>query len=72
MTYAAHRVNVLSMHAAASKPLCWATTPAELPQGLFEDSLGERRAAFFEWHERICAWPRLAEQFARALRIPAA
>lgn len=67
MAYAAHGVSLLSMHAAASEPLCWATTPAELLAGMSAGALRERAEALQSWQERTCSWPRIAEQFARAL-----
>jgi hypothetical protein len=72
VAYAAHALNVISPHAAssASEPLCWATHPQELLEGIDAGELATRAQKLREWHERTCSWPRIAEEFARALRLP--
>lgn len=71
MAYAAHGLNVLSPHGAASKPepLCWLTTPGELCDGVEASELARRAERLQEWQERTAAWPHIAEQFARALHL---
>jgi hypothetical protein len=71
MAYAAHGMNILSPFAsrAKSEPLCWATDPAELSRGITDDELRTRAESLRKWQERTCSWPKIAEQFARALRL---
>ena len=72
MAYAAHGLNILSPFSGAARPqpLCWATHPDELRQGLSDAELNSRAENLRTWQERTCAWPRIAEQFARALALP--
>ena len=71
IAYAAHGLNIISPHAAASaaEPLCWATQPAELLAGIADTELQARAGNLRAWHERTCSWPRIAQEFARALRL---
>jgi hypothetical protein len=71
MAYAAHGLNVLSPFASASQPepLCWATHPSELVQGVADELLRSRAESMRGWQERTCSWPHIAEQFATALRL---
>ena len=71
MAYAAHGLNIISPHASASavEPLCWATHPGELLAGLSEAELSARAEKLRTWHDRTCSWPRIAGEFARALRL---
>ena len=74
MAYAAHALNIISPHAGSARgePLCWATRPDELGAGLSAAALADRAEKLGAWHERTCSWPRIAEEFARALRLPVA
>ena len=71
IAYAAHGLNIISPYAAASapEPLCWATHPTELLTGIADAELRARAESLRGWHDRTCSWPRIAEQFARALRL---
>ncbi len=71
IAYAAHGLNIISPYAGASaaEPLCWATHPAELQAGIADGELRARAESLRAWHDRTCSWPRIAEQFARALRL---
>jgi hypothetical protein len=71
MAYAAHGLNIISPHASAegAEPLCWATHPGELQAGIAEAELRARAEKLRAWHERTCSWPRIAGEFARALRL---
>ncbi len=71
IAYAAHGRNIISPHAGASapEPLCWATHPNELLEGLSDAELRARAANLQAWHDRTCSWPRIAGEFARALRL---
>jgi glycosyltransferase involved in cell wall biosynthesis len=71
IAYAAHGLNIISPHAAAtaSAPLCWATHPADLIGGIAEAELRARAENLRVWHDQTCSWARIAEQFARALRL---
>jgi hypothetical protein len=72
VAYAAHGVNIISPHAgvSAAPPLCWATHPRELLEGVTVAELATRAEKLRDWHERTCSWPRIAEEFARALQLP--
>ncbi|CAN5151701.1 hypothetical protein BH20VER2_BH20VER2_02170 [soil metagenome] len=74
MAYAAHGLNIVSPAAgpARAEPLCWATHPQELRQGISDAELAARAAHLREWQERTSSWPRIAERFAQALQLPAA
>lgn len=71
IAYAAHGLNIISPYAAASapEPLCWGSHPAELRDGIADAELRARAESLRAWHERTCSWPRIAEEFARALRL---
>ena len=71
IAYAAHGLNIISPYAAASaaEPLCWATHPAELQTEDGARELQARAQSLRGWHDRTCSWPRIAEEFARALRL---
>lgn len=71
MAYAAHGMNILSpfANAAAAEPLCWTIDPAELTAGIPDEQLRTRAESLRNWQERTCSWPKIAEQFARALRL---
>ena len=71
IAYAAHGLNIISPYAGASttEPLCWATSPGELQAGIADAELSARAESLRGWHDRTCSWPRIAEQFARALRL---
>jgi hypothetical protein len=71
MAYAAHGLNVISDYAGASKPepFCWLTSPNELLQGVAAEELEERGQKLRDWQERTAAWPDIASQIARALKL---
>lgn len=71
MAYAAHGLNILSLFAGAARaePLCWATHPAELRDGIAEDELQTRADNLRAWQERTCSSPHIAERFAQALHL---
>jgi hypothetical protein len=70
MAYAAHGMNILSPFAnAGDEPLRWATDPGELVRGIADVELQSRAESLRNWQERTCSWPRIAEQFARTLRL---
>lgn len=72
MAYAAHALNIISPHSepSAPEPLRFATNPEELRRGITEAELAARAEQLRAWHDRTCSWPRIAEEFARALRLP--
>jgi glycosyltransferase involved in cell wall biosynthesis len=72
VAYAAHGLNIISPHAAATarEPLCWATHPRELLEDVGPGELAIRAGKLRDWHERTCSWPRIAAEFARALQLP--
>ena len=74
VAYAAHALNIISPHAgrAAAAPLCWTSHPSELLEGVSPAELATRAEKLRDWHERTCSWPRIAEEFARALQLPVA
>ncbi|HEY2615613.1 MAG TPA: hypothetical protein VGI42_07865, partial [Chthoniobacterales bacterium] len=71
MAYAAHGLNILSCYADASKsePVCLLTTPNELVKGITDAELSARGERLREWQERTSAWPRIAGEIARGLKI---
>ena len=71
MAYAAHGLNILSPFAGASRPepLCWATHPAELLQGISDEQLHSRAEKLRNWQKATCSWAGITEQFARALQL---
>ena len=71
MAYASHALNVLSPHAACSKPepICWLTAPGEILDGVAQSELEQRATHLLEWQRRTASWSHIANQFARALRI---
>jgi hypothetical protein len=73
MAYAAHGLNILSPYAGASQPepLCWLTHPNELLQGIPAALLTSRAENLRAWQQRTSSWPRIADQFARALQLVA-
>ena len=70
MAFAAHGLNILSRFASLSQqpPLCWATSPSELRQGIPEEELRVRGGKLRAWQERTCSWPHIAARFADALQ----
>lgn len=73
MAYAAHGLNILSPIAdpLVAEPLCWLTSPAELRHGISTDQLNARAANLRGWQEHTSSWPRIGDEFARALQLPA-
>ena len=71
VAYAAHGLNIISPHAggASAEPLCWATSPRDLLEGISTSELTTRAQKLRDWYERTCSWPRIAEEFARALQL---
>jgi hypothetical protein len=69
MAAAAHGLNILSCHADASKPepLSLLTSPDELTRGIAESELESRGEKLRQWQERTSAWPRIAQQVAKAI-----
>lgn len=69
MAAAAHGLNILSCHADASKPepLSLLTSPDELSRGIAESELESRGEKLRQWQERTSAWPRIAQQVAKAI-----
>ena len=72
MAYAAHGLNVLSNYAdpSAQEPMCLLTSPACLNRGIDAAELRARAQKLRDWYDRTATWPRIAEEFARALRAP--
>jgi hypothetical protein len=71
MAYAAHGLNVISPFASAGKPepLCWLTAPHELINAIAPEQLRERAERLRGWQQRTASWPKIAAEFARALRL---
>ena len=70
MAYAAHGLNILSLHArtAASEPTSLLTSSDEWLGGITEDELQRRARGLRAWYERVASWPWIAQTFARAMR----
>lgn len=70
MAYAAHGLNVISPFAGSEKPepLCHATAPNELINGLSPGELSARATRLRDWQTRSASWPQIAARFARALQ----
>ena len=71
MAYAAHGLNIISCYADASKPepLSLLISPDELRKGVTRTELESRGEKLRQWQERTAAWPHIANQVARALRV---
>jgi len=71
MAAAAHGLNIISCSANASKPepLSLLVSPDELMKGVTRTELESRGEKLRRWQERIAAWPRIANQVARALEL---
>jgi hypothetical protein len=71
MAYAAHGLNILSCYADASKPepLSLLISPDELRKGVTRTELESRGEKLRQWQERTAAWPHIANQIARALKV---
>ncbi|MEP6808718.1 MAG: glycosyltransferase [Chthoniobacterales bacterium] len=71
MIFAAHGLNVLSPCAgrAEEAPLCWATQPNELREGLDAVELARRSAQLRAWQEQVGSWSQIARRFATALGL---
>jgi hypothetical protein len=71
MSYAAHRLNIISPAAnpAAPEPLCYLTSPAELAHGITADVLETRRNRLQEWQQATSSWSAIARAFADALSL---
>ena len=71
MAAAAHGLNILSCYADASKPepLSLLTSPNELMEGVSASELLSRGERLRQWQERTSAWPHIANQVARALKV---
>jgi hypothetical protein len=71
MAAAAHGANILSCYANASKPepLSLLTSPNELIDGVSADELLSRGERLRHWQERTSAWPHIAAEITRALKL---
>jgi hypothetical protein len=71
MAAATHGLNIISCYADASKPepLSLLTSPAELLKGVARTELKSRSEKLRQWQERTAAWPHIANQIARALKV---
>lgn len=71
MACAAHGLNIISCHADAAKPepLSLLISSSELMKGITTAELQSRAARLREWQERTSAWPQIASEVVRALRM---
>lgn len=71
MAYAAHGLNIISCYADASKPepLSLMTSPDELLKGVTPQELQSRGERLRLWQEQTSAWPHIADEVARALKV---
>lgn len=71
MAYAAHGLNILSCYADASKPepLSLMISPEELLRGVTTEEMQLRGEKLRRWQERTSAWPHIANQISRALKL---
>jgi hypothetical protein len=71
MACAAHGLNIISCYADAAKsePLSLLVSPLDLMKEITKAELQSRAARLREWQERTSAWPRIANEIARALEI---
>lgn len=71
MACAAHGLNIISCYADPAKPepLSLLISPDELLKGIARAELQSRAARLREWQERTSAWPHIAREIARGLKI---
>jgi hypothetical protein len=71
MAYASHALNIISICADASKPepVCLLTSPQELLNGMAGSELTARARRLRDWQRENAAWPHIASQIGRALKI---
>lgn len=71
MACAAHGLNIISCFADASKPepLSLTTSPEELLKGVTPQELQTRAEKLRLWQEQTSAWPQIAREVARALKL---
>ena len=71
MAYAAHGLNIISCYADVSKPepLSLMISPEELMKGVTPRELESRGERLRLWQEQTSAWPHIAHEVARALKV---
>jgi hypothetical protein len=71
MACAAHGLNIISCYAGASKPEPFSlmTSPEELLKGVTSQELRTRGERLRLWQEQASAWPQIAHEVARALKV---
>ncbi len=71
MACAAHGLNIISCYADVSKPepLSLMTSPEELLEGVTPQKLQARAQRLRLWQEQTSAWPKIAHEVARALKV---